>query len=326
MSITSVSRVLNGKADKYRIAKKSQDLIMEAAERLNYVPNFSAANLRSGKSKTIALTIPSLNNPFFAYLASEINLSLRKEGFVTILSDTFENNEDEKSILRNLLKRNVEGLILIPSGNDYEHILELQKSGLPIVCVDRYYEDLNLPYVTTNNFKGAFRATEYLIESGHENILCIQGVVKSEPNKERIRGYKEAMFQAGLKNIRVSGNDFSIQNGYLETKLAINSPKRPTAIFTLSNTIAMGSLKAILEEELSIPDDISLITYDDHPYLDFLITPLSCVEQPRADIANMTVKILMSMLSDSEFEVSQVKLDPNLKLRDSVKTLNGKQT
>ncbi len=321
LSISTVSRVLNGKADEYRIAKKSQKLILDAAEKLNYFPNYLAANLKSGKNNTLALSIPSLGNPFFASLASEINKCLREMGFITILSETNENINVEKDVLDSLLKRNIGGLIIAPCGEDHEHILDLQKQGLPIVCVDRYFENLDIPYVSTNNYAGAYEATKYLIECGHKKILSIQGVPQSVPNKERVRGFKSAMQDAGIEKFNITGNDFTIQNGYLETKLALNRKERPTAIFTYSNTIALGAIKAIVEDKLQIPDDISLLTFDDHPYLDYLVTPLSCVVQPQKDLANLAVKFLISLLNNKAIEAHQVQLNPTLKVRRSVKKL-----
>lgn len=320
-SISTISRVLNGKANEFRIAKSSQEIILETAKRLNYSPNYSAASLKSGRNKTIALSIPSLNNPFFAYLASDINACLRKEGYFTILGETNENLHEEEGILKSLFERNIEGLILVPSEDKHDHIIKLVDNGLPIVCVDRYYEGINLPYVSTNNYKGACMATEYLIESGHRDILCIQGVVNAVPNRERVRGFKDIMSKFGLNDKSISGNSYSVQNGYLETKLALQSPNRPTAIFSMSNTIALGCLRALGEENLKIPNDISLITFDDHPFLDFLESPLSCVVQPHADIASLAVKILFSIMNQERIETYQIQLDPTLRIRNSVKRL-----
>lgn len=323
LSITTVSRVINGKAKEYRIGEKSQKLVLEAAKKLNYKASYAAVNLVSGKSSAIALLIPSLSNPFFARIASEINKDLRDEGFITILSESSENLVIEKDILKNLHKRNIEGLIIVPCGDHYEHILQLKNNGLPIVCIDRYFEELDLPYVSTDNYEGAYKATKYLIDNGHSKIFSIQGIHQSAPNKKRAQGFKDAMLDSGIDIIHISGNDFSVQNGYLETKLILQNKKKPTAIFTFSNTIAMGCLKALREEHLKIPDDISLITFDDHPFLDFLITPLSCVVQPESDIAKLATKFLFSILNNKEQETEpqQVLLKPTIKIRNSVKRI-----
>ncbi len=321
LSITTVSRVLNGKAEQYRIGKKSQERIKEAAKELNYVPNQFAANLRTGRSKTVALIVPSLNNPFFAGIASKINAEVRKFGFITIIGDSDENQEIERMELQQLMSRNIEGLIIVPCGNQSEHIKQLHDQGLPVICIDRYFEDLDIPFVSTDNYNGAYTATKHLIEYGHSNIACIQGLQQSTPNRMRIKGFRDAMEQSSLKNHSVVGDDFSVQNGYLETKLLMQRKQRPTAILTLSNTIAMGCMKAFKEENVKIPEDISLITFDDHPYLDYLSTPLSCVAQPVSDISKIAVKFLFSRLNNKEITTSQVLLKPKIKFKESVRRI-----
>ena len=321
LSITTVSRVLNGKAEQYRIGKKSQEKIKAAAKELNYVPNQFAANLRSGRSNTIALIVPSLNNPFFAGIASKINAEIRKYGYITIIGDSDENPEIEKKELLQLMSRNIEGLIIAPCSDQWEPIKLLYDQGLPVICIDRYFEDLDIPFVSTDNYDGAYSATKHLIENGHRAIACIQGVQQSIPNKLRVKGFSDAMEESGIHGFSVVGDDFSLQNGYLETKLLLQQKVKPTAIFSLSNTIALGCMKAFREEHIRIPDDISLITFDDHPYLDYLATPLSCIAQPVSDISKIAVKFLFSRLEDHEIPIKQVLLKPKIKYKESIKRM-----
>lgn len=321
LSTTTVSRVLSGKAKQYRIGKKSQQKIMEAAKEMHYVPNHFASNLRTGKSNTIALIVPSLSNPFFASIASEINTEIRKYGYITIISESDENPEIERMELEQLRARNIEGLIIAPCGSQWEHIKELNDFGLPVVCIDRYFEDLDIPYVSTDNYDGAYHVTKFLIENGHSAIACIQGVQGSTPNRLRVKGFIDALEESGIKNYCVAGDDFTLQNGYLETKLLLQQREKPTAIFALSNTIAMGCMRALKEESLKIPQDISLITFDEHPYLDYLSTPLSCVAQPVSDISKIATKFLFSRLNNKEIKINQVLLKPEIKIKESIKRI-----
>ncbi len=321
LSITTVSRVLNGKAQQYRIGKKSQQKIEEAAKEMHYIPNHFAANLRSGKSKTIALIVPSLVNPFFASIASEINAEIRKHGYITIISDSDENPEIEKIVLEQLSARNIEGLIIAPCGNQWEHIKNLYDTGLPVICIDRYFENLDLPYVSTDNYNGAYEATQFLIKNGHTTIACIQGVQESTPNRLRIKGFIDAMEKSGINDYCVVGDDFTLQNGYLETRLLLQQKNHPTAIFALSNTIAIGCMRALKEENIKIPADISLITFDEHPYLDFFSTPLSCVAQPVNDISKIATKFLFSKLNHKEIKINHVLLKPEIKIRESIRRM-----
>lgn len=321
LSTTTVSRVINGKGEQYRISEASRKKIMEAVKEMRYVPNIYAANLRTGKSNTVALMVPSLNNPFFASIVSGLNAEIRKYGYITIISDSDENFENEKKELEQLIARNIEGLIIVPTGNQWRHIKELYDQQLPIICVDRYFEELDLPYVATDNYDGAFHATKCLINNGHVSIACIQGVRESTPNRLRVKGFKDALEESGISSYWVVGDDFTSQNGYLETKLLMQQKDRPTAIFALSNTIAMGCMKALKEENIRIPQDVSIITFDEHPYLDFLSTPLSYVAQPVDDIIQIAVKYLFSRMQNKDMNVIKVLLKPQVVIKESIKTL-----
>ena len=321
LSISTVSRVLNGKGEQYRIGEKSQLKIQQVAKELNYIPNQFAASLKSGKSKTVALIIPSLSNPFFAGITGKINTEIRKYGYTTIIGDSDENIDIEREEISKQMSRNIEGVIIVPCGDKWDHLIELQDQGMPIVCVDRYFEDMNIPYVSTDNYYGAYEAAKYLIENGHRSIACIQGLSKSTPNKLRLEGFMAAMKEFDISNYKVVGDDFSVQNGYLETKLLLQQEKRPTAIFSFSNTIAMGTLKALKEEKVSMPNDISLITFDYNPYQEFLSAPLSCVAQAVDDISKIAVKFLFSRIEDKNKSQQKILLKPQLMYRESVKRI-----
>jgi len=322
LSITTVSRVLNGKAKQYRISEKSQKIILEAAETLNYIPNQIAVNLQSGKTKTIALIVPSLMNPFFSRIAGMINMELQQMGYATLISDCDENPEIEKEELKQMNSRNVEGIIIAPCDNSPDQLKLIQNLKIPVICLDRYIEGLDIPFVSTDNYRGAYLATKHLIKNGHTNIACIQGIESSMPNKLRIKGFKAALEETGIKISSISGYDFSVQNGYTETLLLLQNKVKPTAIFAMSNTIALGCMKALKENNFRIPEDISLIAFDDHPYLDYLSTPLTCVAQPVNDICKIAVRLLFSRINNEEIKADQVFLQPSLKFRESVKQLN----
>ena len=321
LSISTVSRVLNGKAQEYRIGTESQKRVREVARKLNYVPNQFAANLKSGKSNTMALIVPSLHNPFFAEIASRINSEIRKRGYIAIIEDTNENPEIEKKDLKQLISRNIEGLIIVPCGNQWQPIHDLYQQGMPVVCIDRYFENLEIPYVSTDNYEGAFLAARHFLDCGHRKIACIQGVRESNTNKLRVQGFRDALKAAGIADPRIVGSDFTTKNGYQETKRLLRENDNPTAIFALSNTIAMGCMKALRESGLHIPKDISLITFDDHPYLDFLATPLSCISQPIKQISKLAVQSLFATLKNTDHKPEHILLKPEIRIRNSVRNL-----
>lgn len=320
-STTTVSRVLNDKSVNFRIASKTQEKIKKIAKELNYTPNEHARNLRTGKSQSIALIVPSLKNPFFAEIASVINMEARKSDYVTFIGDSNDNISIEKEEVKHFFARNIDGLIIVPCSNEFEHLNYLKNKGIPLICIDRYFNEQNICYVSSDNYNGSFTATKHLIDHGHTKIACIQGVRNSVPNEERVKGFIDAIKNYGISTYIVTGDAFSEQNGYLETKLLLQNKDKPTAIFAFSNTIAMGSIRALKEENIRIPDDISLITFDENPYLDYIDPPLTRVSQPIEEICKIAVKILISRIQEHDEMTKRVLLKTNLIVKSSVKNI-----
>lgn len=319
-SIATISRVLNGKADKYRISKKTAEIILNDAYRSSYLLPHIAQNLRKPMNNSIGLLLPSISNPYFSEMASHIVIEAKKRNCVTVVIDTMENENFFFEGIRELMDRNVDGIIAVPCGTDSRILDKIYENGLPTVLVDRYYEKSNIPYVTCNNYKGGLMATKHLISNGHKNIVCIQGEPDSMPNKDRVMGYITAMEEAGLKEfISIVGNEFSVRNGYLETRLLLGSDNTPTAIFALSNTITLGAIKAIKEASLKIPEDISMISFDNYRYMDFMEPPITRISQPVEDMASFAVKILFEQISNHSTNANNLKFAPSLISAESVK-------
>lgn len=317
-SITTISRVLSGNASKYRISKATCDAVVAEAHRCNYVPLSTAQILRTAKTGMVGLLVPSLSNPFFAEMAGVVVTELRRQGFTTIVIDAMESEDNMLEGVKTLIQRQVEGIITIPCGDDALALERLAKQT-PVVTIDRYYENTTLPFVTTNNYQGGLDGTNKLIARGHRRIACIQGTKDSMPSRERVRGYLDAMSAAGLAdNCLVTGNDFTIQNGYLETKLLLSSEDRPTAIFALSNTILLGSLKALNESSVKIPSEMALLSFDDNIFMEYLTPSIARISQPTADMATLAVKILLDKMAGKPGINSQIKLSPNFIQGDSM--------
>lgn len=319
VSITTVSRVLSGNAAKYRISEDTARRVREEAARCNYAPSLVAQNLRNQQTRTVGLLTPSLSNPYFAEMASVIISEVHRRGYTTIVIDTMEDEDNFSEGLIQLLARQVDGIIAVPCGQDEKLVSDINRDYVPVMLVDRYYQGSPLPYVSTNNYKGGFDATNLLISSGHSRIACIQGVRTSAPNNERVRGYKDAMKQAGLEAMQlVVGNEFSIQNGYLETKLLLSRPERPTAIFALSNNITLGVLKAARETGMRIPSELSLLSFDNYAYMDYMEPPITRVSQPVEDMAMLATKILFDRIDGLSVSTSQLALSPTIIRGESV--------
>ena len=323
-SVSTVSRVLNGKADQYRISEATVERIRQEVARSNYTPSLIARGLREGRTDTIGLLIPGVDDTFFSGIASCIIADARRQGYTVIVVDTQEDENNEKEGISTLLARQVDGIIAIPCGQQTEAFTQLERSEVPVVVVDRYFEEQGpWSFVTTDNYKGATLAVEYLVASGHERIACIQGSLKAMTNRERTRGYADAMRQNGLEAyIHISGDSFSIQNGYVETNLALSRADAPTAILALSNKILLGVVKAIRESGRRIPEDISVISFDDNPLFNYMTPRITCIAQPIQEISLVAVKLLLKKIA-GEKNVSQLFLPPGIVVRDSVKSLSA---
>lgn len=320
-SISTVSRVLTGQALTYRISTKTIELIEAEAKRSGYVPSLLAKGLRTNRTHTIGLVIPCIENPYFAMIASVAVAESKKLGYTTIIVDSTENETDECEGIRSLLSRTVDGILVVPCGKEAE-FLESIDTTTPVVLVDRHFSNSNLSYICSNNYQGSCDAVNYLVGCGHRDILCIRGNLQSSPVQDRVRGYLDALHNAQLDDhALLRGASFSIDNGYLETKLALNSGASFSAIFTLSNTILMGAIKAIREAGLRIPQDISVVSFDNSNYLDYLDPAITHVSQPINNMAALAVKILIQRINKQAEACSQIKLPTQLVVNASVKHL-----
>ena len=300
LSAATVSRVLNGLASQYRISKKTEELIIKTAEELDYKPNPIARSLRIKQTFTLGLVISDISNPFFATIARNVERAARKSAYSIILCDSEDDTQLEQQQVKILKARKADGLIVFPVGQKSSHLLELYEKGMPLVLVDRGFPDLPIPFVTSDNYQGAFEAVSYLIENGHTAIACIKGLPNTLPNERRVQGYLDAhkKYNISVNNSLIVGENFGLQNGYIETKVLLSLPERPTAILALSNLIAIGSLQAISDEKLSVPEDISLISFDDQPYSAILSTPMTTVAQQSEEMVRIAAKILLNQISN----------------------------
>ncbi|MBQ6881011.1 MAG: LacI family DNA-binding transcriptional regulator [Alistipes sp.] len=319
LSVTTISRVLSGQAEKYRISPKTVEYIKQEADRCNYRPNVMAQSLRTKRTRTIGLVVPAISNPFFANIASAIVQKARELGYTVILSDAMEDAEQEEEGVRSLLLRHVDGIIVSTSAEQPAFLEQVNESAVPVVLIDRYFAETTLPYVVTDNYSGALEAVSHLINRGHQRVACICGVRHSAIVQERMRGYVDAMQRAGLERfVHCVGDEFSVQNGYIEAKLLLNSNPLPTALFTMNNTILLGAIKAIKESGLRIPEDISVVSFDDNPFLDYISPAITRIVQPQNELGSIALRILIRSIEENERSDARIKLSPILKLCDSV--------
>ena len=326
VSISTVSRILNNKAAAYRISKETEKRVNEIAKTSGYRPNFLAKGLRLKKTKTIGLVIPDISNPFFAHVTRAIQLSAHKLGYSLIVCNTDEDLDAEVEHIDLLGSKGVDGYIIMPVGTSSTHLQRLMTENKPLVLLDRCFDELETNSVLVDNYLGAVKATEHLIEFGHRSIAIIQGLPNTYTAKERLKGYMDALDKHHIpveKNFIV-GKDFRKENGYIETKVLLSLQHHPSAIFTTSDLITLGALHAIFEENLRIPEDISLVAFDDIDFAPFLVSPLTLVSQPKELMGEIAVKLLIEDIKyDGQKAKQRIVLNPKLVIRKSVSAFNS---
>jgi len=293
---STVSRVINGNAREYRISKETEEKILRVAKKYDYKANPVAVNLRVKKSHTIGLVIPTLENPFFVNITSLLNKELSKMGYNIILTESYDDVETEGEMIKQLLERNIDGLLIIPCEEADQNagtIEEAFQDGVPILCIDRYINNSSVPYIITDNEKAAYDGTEFLIERGHKQLACIQGLKNATPTIDRKKGFENAVADYNMEPFYIGGNAFSVECGYKEALKIIDEVGNPDAIFAMSSTIALGVMEAVEERGLNIPEDISLIGFDNNVFLDYLSTPLTTIAQPIHQISELAVGALI---------------------------------
>ena len=294
-SVSTVSRVLTGQAEKYRISKKAIDLISETARKVNYQPDLVAQTLRTKQSRTIGLLVPGIDNPFFATLSGIIIKLLADRGYHTLLADSRETEGEEQQALRMFIARKVDGIVSIPVSTSAAQLEQINRD-IPVVLIDRHFRKTTLPYVCTDNYLGAKTATEYLLDKGYKRILAIQGVPTSMPNQERLRGFEDALKKRPVQYAEV-GNAFSVENGHYQTMALFAGEDRPyDAIFAFSATILLGAIDALRSLGLKVGQDVGIISFDNNGFLDFLDPAVTRVEQPLREASELAVETLFSIM------------------------------
>ena len=324
VSVSTVSRVLSGKYADYRISEATAELVRAEAQRCNFSPNRIAQGLRAGHTDTIGLVLPGVDNPFFATLACTVIEFLKNSGYHAVLADSRESEEEERNAVRTFLSRNVDGIIIAPAGED-PSFLEEVAADVPVILIDRYYSSTSLPYVSTDNAAGGRMAAQMFLNKGCRRILSIQGVPWSMPNKERKAGFSAELKEAGGIIHEVRGNAFSVENGYRVTMDEFGGQKKYDAIFAYSSTILLGAIRALRELGLQVPGDVSIISFDNNGFFDFLDPPVTRVEQPLKAIGRLAVEILLGQIKKDAAEAQgpgskgkfQMLIPPELVVRSS---------
>ncbi len=329
VSKTLVSMVLNGHGDKNGIKKETQEKVIALCKELDYRPNQMARSLRLGKTNTIGLIVADISNSFYAKMARNIEDYCNKYGYNLIICSSDEKDVKEASIIRMLKEKQVDGLIISSTLVDNTEIVTLKNEHFPFVLVDRYFPEIpDTNFVVIDNYQGAYNAVNHLIENGHQNIAMLSiSPAHITSVKDRNKAYKDALAKVGVNNDYYLFCQIPFENIEQGVELAIKKllayQKKVTAILAVNQNIAIATIKALAKLNIKIPDEISLISFDDLPFFEIMNPSITAVAQPLDIICENAVEILMSEINKKANTKgkSQIVLPTELIIRNSCKTL-----
>ncbi|AKQ46724.1 LacI family transcriptional regulator [Rufibacter radiotolerans] len=317
----TVSRALN---DHPSISAATKETVKATALRLNYQHNRAASSLRSGKTYVIGVLIPSAEVSFFGSVIHGIEKIAKSQGYNVLLFQTNEQYEDEVQGVQTLLQSNVDGIIASISKEtiQYDHFLEVKRRDIPLILFDRSLEGLDVPSVMINDYKGAFMATEHLIEQGFTRIAHISGPQHISIFHERLKGYVDALAAHGMKidGDLIMYGKVTIDSGRTCAEQLLQLPSPPDAIFAAEDFTALGALQAIKESKWPKPGQIGLVGFANEAFSAYITPSLTTIDQQTALMGEEAAKIFMDLSQKGkkpDLPPQKIVLEPLLVQRES---------
>ncbi len=320
VSTQTVSRVLNKKYDS--VSKRTRERIEKIIKELGYKPNLIARGLKRNTMNLIGIIIPDVGNPAWSEVTKGISTGLMEKEYFPILFNTNEDERTELEALEKISSMLISGVLLIPSHSESRDYEILNSVEHPLVIVDRLIPGIKKDSIIFNNFKSAYDATNYLINNGHKKIVVLNGDKSLCSAQSRHKGWKKVMEDKGLydSSYEYWGN-FSIESGYKMTKDIIKKLSF-SSIFAGNDLIAIGAKKAVEDEGMKIPDDISIVGFDDIFSSGILNPPLTTVRVPLYDLGLRAADLIIERIENPQNKIKQIKLNCKLVERSSVRKVN----
>ena len=295
VSPTTISRYLSRSIV---LPQTTRDRIDAAITALDYRPNLLAKRLSTGRAEAIGLVTPEIDNPFFAQLAAAVEAEAEKHGYAVYMTSTHGDPLREIGAVRRMRDGHVDGLVLITSRPDDGALARLLADDDKVVLLDEDVPGIGLCRVFAQNEHGAWLATRHLIAAGHRHIGFIGGPPGLMSVQERKAGFERAMAEAGLPAApqAVLLRDYSRAFGDQAAKILLGLNPRPSAIFASSDYLAIGVLGAFQRAGLSVPQDMSLIGFDDMPFADLVNPPLTTIRQPVPEMGRLAFQVLLALI------------------------------
>lgn len=300
LGLATISKYMNGG----NVLEKNRIAIESAIEELDYTVNEFARGLKTNRSKTVGVVIPQLNNIFMTSIITSVEDVLRRHGYGILVTDTGKDAEREEEAIRFLLRKKVDGLIIIATSKEVKVLDMVLKNQIPVVVVDRKIERLEgtTDMVLVENFQAAKKTVQYLIDMGHRKIGILIGSRETYTSRRRMDGYREAFMENGIpiRESWIATADFTVQGGYESTKRLLKEKEPITALFATNYEMTLGALLALNEKGISIPEQISLIGFDNPDLAKAMRPKLTLVSQPIEEIGKSAAKLLLERMEGRE--------------------------
>jgi len=323
VSVATVSKVMNGYDD---IGEVTKAKVLKIIKENNYRPNANAQSLRTNKSFLVGLFFKDhqdsgVKHPFFRGIISGLEERLLENNYDMILFSA--NWEDQFSYLEKCQFRNVDGAILMGVPKDDPKLPELLNAKIPSVFIDLDISDAKASYIISDNEKGAREAVRHLAELGHQKIAVIEGEEITIPTQKRLAGYKAEMKAQNLeiKDDWIIQGRFSVDGGIKAMEKILKLEDRPTAIFCMGDEIAVGAMQTIKEAGLNVPDDFSIVGFDDIEISQYLNPALTTIRQQKDEMGIEAANMVLEMINNPEKKVEAEIIDTEFVLRNSTKKL-----
>jgi LacI family transcriptional regulator len=322
-SIFTVSSVINNSS---RVSKKLQKRVLEAIEDLNYTPNLVARSLKRKKTLLVGLVISDVEDIFFPGVIKGIEAVFNQTSFNLILCNTENDIEKEKNYLKILIEKRVDGLILFPTDTSGNNLKNFLSKNIPIVLIDREIKSLNISTVVMDDYNSSFNVTNFLINKGHNRIGIVIFPTTISTGEQRLKGYIDShrVNNVNIDNDLIKITGFKKEDSYRATEELINLEDKPTALFTANDVMFAGALKAIKNNNLKIPDDISIVTFYDFNWLKYLNPPMTAVKLPTFEMGKEAAELLLNLVNlNEEKYFRKVMLKTSFVERSSVRDLKN---
>ena len=313
LSLATISKYLNGG----NVLPENKVLIEKAIKELNYEVNEIARGLVKNKTKTVGVIVFDIANFFVSNVLHHLGAELRKSGYAMMICDSNNDEEQEAENVKFLLSRKVDGIVVLPVSMSGKFLHPAKQSGLPVVLVDRAFQDEEFDCVCIDNRVAAFRAANVLLKHNHKKIAII-GSNQVDTGLERFKGYREALEQAGvpLRQEYLKLGNMSVEDGFDNMRELLEMEDRPTAIFLSNYDTALGGVMALNESDLSCPEDVSIFGFDDLLVANVVKPSLWLVEQPIQTMCTNAVRLLLD-------RINKVNEEEPIKLSFGAKILKG---